>query len=100
MKKPYIQLPSIFKIIFQTGTLTEWGLELWGIVPCVNNEFETSIKDPSTVDDRSPLIVALATCHSLTRIDGKLSGDPLDFSIFNALDWVNKILVVFSYQIL
>lgn len=71
----------------KTGTLTEGGLELWGVVPCANSEFESSIKDPSTVDDRDPLIVALGTCHSLTRIDGKLSGDPLDFSIFAALDW-------------
>lgn len=68
-------------------------MELWGIVPCINQVFEKSIQDPSTMDVKNPLVVALGTCHSLTRIDGKLSGDPLDYSIFTALDWVRLFLI-------
>jgi hypothetical protein len=30
----------------------------------------------------------MATCHSLTIIDGVLSGDPLDLIMFDATNWV------------
>jgi hypothetical protein len=43
--------------------------------------------DPSKLD-RGPLLVCMATCHSLTIIDGELSGDPLDLIMFNAIKWV------------
>lgn len=33
------------------------------------------------------LIQALATCHSLTRINDTLSGDPLDIEMFQSIDW-------------
>lgn len=32
----------------------------------------------------------MATCHSLTKIEGELSGDPLDLKMFNATGWVSK----------
>ena len=38
---------------------------------------------------RGPLLAAMATCHSLTVIDGQLSGDPLDLKMFQATDWVS-----------
>ena len=41
---------------------------------------------------RGPLLYAMATCHSLTRIDGVLSGDPLDLKMFAATKWVSSIL--------
>ena len=37
---------------------------------------------------QGPLLAAMATCHSLTVIDGKLTGDPLDLKMFEATDWV------------
>lgn len=30
----------------------------------------------------------MATCHSLTRLEGKISGDPLDINMFEATQWV------------
>jgi len=33
----------------------------------------------------------MATCHSLTLIGGELSGDPLDVSMFEAINWVSYI---------
>ena len=34
------------------------------------------------------LLKSLATCHSLTRFDGSLTGDPLDVKMFEATEWV------------
>ena len=41
---------------------------------------------------RGPLLYAMATCHSLTRINGVLSGDPLDMKMFAATKWVSSSL--------
>ncbi|KAL0267327.1 UNVERIFIED_CONTAM: hypothetical protein PYX00_009625 [Menopon gallinae] len=71
----------------KTGTLTEGGLKLWGVVPSLTDKFGEVTKDPTKMDPTDSLVVAMATCHSLTRIAGKLSGDPLDLSIFNSIDW-------------
>lgn len=30
----------------------------------------------------------MATCHSLTIIDGELSGDPLDLKMFESTGWI------------
>ncbi|XP_076451738.1 polyamine-transporting ATPase 13A3-like isoform X2 [Babylonia areolata] len=70
----------------KTGTLTEDGLDMWGVVPVENKHFHEVQHDPSKLA-RSPLLVCLATCHSLTIIDGELSGDPLDLIMFNAIKW-------------
>ena len=35
------------------------------------------------------MVVAMATCHSLTIIEGELSGDPLDLKMFNSTNWVS-----------
>uniref|UniRef100_A0A670IEV4 Polyamine-transporting ATPase 13A3 n=1 Tax=Podarcis muralis TaxID=64176 RepID=A0A670IEV4_PODMU len=37
---------------------------------------------------KSPFIACMATCHSLTKIDGVLSGDPLDLKMFEATGWI------------
>ena len=37
---------------------------------------------------QGPVLATMATCHSLTVIDGRLSGDPLDLKMFEATDWV------------
>ena len=34
------------------------------------------------------MMTAMATCHSLTIIDGILSGDPLELIMFNSIGWV------------
>lgn len=38
--------------------------------------------------DPGPLITCLASCHSLTIIEGNIIGDPLDQKMFDATDWV------------
>ena len=41
---------------------------------------------------QGPILTAMATCHSLTVIDGSLTGDPLDLKMFKATDWVRTLL--------
>ncbi|XP_039297989.1 polyamine-transporting ATPase 13A2 [Nilaparvata lugens] len=74
----------------KTGTLTEEGLDLWGVLQCkgVENLSEDDvIKDVTTLEKTSKLLASLATCHSLTIIDDKICGDPLDTSMFIATKW-------------
>ncbi|CAI2734752.1 unnamed protein product [Schistosoma spindalis] len=70
----------------KTGTLTEDGLDLWGVVPNRDGVLEKPEFEPSKLD-YGPLIECMATCHSLTQIDGVLSGDPLDVKMFQSTKW-------------
>ncbi|XP_067851372.1 polyamine-transporting ATPase 13A3 isoform X2 [Heptranchias perlo] len=73
----------------KTGTLTEDGLGIWGIQRVEDNSFlpsEQSICKESLV--KSQFVACMATCHTLTKIDGKLSGDPLDLKMFEETGWV------------
>lgn len=38
---------------------------------------------------KSQFVACMATCHSLTKIEGVLSGDPLDLKMFEAIGWVS-----------
>lgn len=38
---------------------------------------------------KSEFVACMATCHSLTKIEGVLSGDPLDLKMFEAIGWVS-----------
>uniref|UniRef100_A0AAY4ABI6 Cation-transporting P-type ATPase N-terminal domain-containing protein n=1 Tax=Denticeps clupeoides TaxID=299321 RepID=A0AAY4ABI6_9TELE len=69
----------------KTGTLTEDGLDLWAVQRAEN----------------SPFLACMATCHSLTKINGELSGDPLDLKMFNATGWpsgCHSLFLVFGPQ--
>ncbi|KAJ8320109.1 hypothetical protein KUTeg_001696 [Tegillarca granosa] len=71
----------------KTGTLTEDGLDMWGIVPVKNSRFHHAEYCPDNLET-GPLVIAMATCHSLTLIDGELSGDPLDLIMFESTKWL------------
>ncbi|XP_055343769.1 polyamine-transporting ATPase 13A3-like isoform X2 [Paramacrobiotus metropolitanus] len=78
----------------KTGTLTEDGLGLKCVLPAKDAKFREPIEDfqnstdgtPRSAD--SPLIRALAACHSLVEVQGKLLGDPLDVIMFESTGWV------------
>ncbi|VDM52193.1 unnamed protein product [Angiostrongylus costaricensis] len=80
----------------KTGTLTEDGLDfhvLRAVVPAVNNrppmfttEFSRMSRDE--LPHAGDLVNAIATCHSLTRIDSVLHGDPLDLVLFQKTGWI------------
>ncbi|KAM8771177.1 polyamine-transporting ATPase 13A3 isoform 2-T4 [Rhynchonycteris naso] len=73
----------------KTGTLTEDGLDLWGIQRVENTCFllpEENVCNEMLV--KSQFVACMATCHSLTKIEGVLSGDPLDLKMFEAIGWI------------
>ncbi|XP_053378847.1 polyamine-transporting ATPase 13A3-like isoform X2 [Mercenaria mercenaria] len=70
----------------KTGTLTEDGLDLGKVIPVKDKSFRHGITDPSQME-RGEFLVGMATCHSLTIIDGEISGDPMDVIMFNATKW-------------
>lgn len=51
------------------------------------------VRDPAVLPVESPIITAMATCHSLTLIDGELTGDPLDIKMFEATQWVTENII-------
>lgn len=69
--------------------MTEDGLDLYAVLPHVNESFGEPVHNVSTLSAKSPLMQALASCHSLTSIDNHLTGDPLDLKMFEATGWVS-----------
>ena len=55
---------------------------MWGVVPIKESKFLHPLKNPNEMR-QDHLLFGMATCHSLTLIDGKLSGDPLDVKVIN-----------------
>ncbi|XP_041034738.1 probable cation-transporting ATPase 13A3 isoform X1 [Carcharodon carcharias] len=73
----------------KTGTLTEDGLDMWGFLRAQDGRFLSLEREVSSQTlTRSYFIAAMATCHTLTNIEGKISGDPLDYKMFEATGWV------------
>ncbi|XP_070560588.1 polyamine-transporting ATPase 13A3-like isoform X2 [Ptychodera flava] len=71
----------------KTGTLTEDGMDLWGVVPLQQEHFLPVVQRVGELP-RGPFLSAMATCHSLTMIEGNLTGDPLDLKMFEATNWL------------
>ncbi|KAM5163824.1 putative cation-transporting ATPase 13A5 [Mantella aurantiaca] len=75
----------------KTGTLTEDGLDLWGIIHSERSCFQEVFPVTSgCILPWSPLTGAMASCHSLVLMDGKLHGDPLDIKMFEGTGWELK----------
>uniref|UniRef100_A0A3Q3K787 Polyamine-transporting ATPase 13A3 n=1 Tax=Monopterus albus TaxID=43700 RepID=A0A3Q3K787_MONAL len=73
----------------KTGTLTEDGLDMWGVQRAENGCFhlpEQKAYSQNLV--KSQFVACMAPCHTLTKIEGQLSGDPLDLKMFEATDWI------------
>jgi len=64
----------------------------------VCNSFQKEVTSVADLDRASPLLVAMATCHSLTIIEGRLAGDPLDLKMFEASDWVRMLVCLYFVQ--
>ena len=73
----------------KTGTLTEDELSLAEVLPTdlKSKHFAEPI---ISVDEQqvSPLLICLASCHSLTILDSNIIGDPLDIKMFESTKWV------------
>lgn len=73
----------------KTGTLTEDGLDMKGVVP-VSQAADKKELSPMTTAGTLPhdhLLFAMATCHSITVINMKKVGDPLDLKMFESTGW-------------
>ncbi|XP_052761009.1 polyamine-transporting ATPase 13A3-like isoform X1 [Mya arenaria] len=73
----------------KTGTLTEDGLDMHSVVPVNDEKFEPGITHLNLLP-RCKFMTGMATCHSLTIIDGVLSGDPLELIMFESIGWELK----------
>jgi len=85
---------TIDYVCLQTGTLTEDGLDLLAVIPVKAHQFTDLVFDPRTLPQASKLVIAMATCHSLTLIEKELKGDPLELKMFNSIDWVSYVLML------
>ncbi|CAH0381371.1 unnamed protein product, partial [Bemisia tabaci] len=68
----------------KTGTLTEDDLDMWGVIPMSNGQMDTPVRMVHRMDSKY-LKLGMATCHSLTMIEGIVSGDPLDLKVGNSV---------------
>ncbi|CAD6192928.1 unnamed protein product [Caenorhabditis auriculariae] len=78
----------------KTGTLTEDGLDFHAVRMIERREdeevddskehlfFGDEVTALSVSENCREMVRAIATCHSLTRINGELHGDPLDMILF------------------
>lgn len=63
-------------------------MDLKGVVESRKSGLNEIQTDPTLIPLDSPLIQAMATCHSLIKLQGVLSGNPLDVKLFEAIEWV------------
>lgn len=64
------------------------------MLPSEDSTFSAEpVRYPAVLPVEAPIVAAMATCHSLTLIDGELTGDPLDIKMFEATQWVTKRLL-------
>lgn len=61
---------------------------MWGVVPTVDTKFLSSFRNVTEMPADHLLMSAMVTCHSITSIEGKLSGDPLDLKMFESTGWL------------
>ena len=76
----------------KTGTLTEDGLDILGVRALERNvhrfgELIEDVRDLPTNHGKANFLYALATCHSLKKVDGEVIGDPLDVKMFEFTKW-------------
>ncbi|NXK00593.1 AT132 ATPase, partial [Corythaixoides concolor] len=70
----------------QTGTLTEEGLDVWGVVPLEDNHFMPIVHEPRCLP-AGPLLYTLATCHAVSLLRAQPIGDPVDLKMVESTGW-------------
>ena len=79
---------ALIHISLQTGTLTESEIELEGVIPIQESEIRKPVSKPNCLPETHPLLMGIASCHSLIRINDQLSGYSIDQKMFHATQWV------------
>lgn len=68
--------------------MTEDGLDMWGVVPkSATNQFQIPIKEIGRLPC-DKFLFGMVTCHSITVMNGKIMGDPLDLKMFESTGWI------------
>lgn len=67
--------------------MTDDNLTLHGILEYKKTHFDPLERYPSRLNPFVEIIQAMATCHSLTKINDNLTGDPLDIEMFKSIQW-------------
>ena len=70
--------------------MTEGTLDLAGVCESKSAHFQETIADPTQLSPDSQFLLSMATCHSLIKLKGDLTGNPLDVKLFQAIEWVGK----------
>ena len=72
-------------------------MDLAGVIESRNAGFTEMVPDPTQLALDSSLVQAMATCHSLIKLKGTLTGNPLDVKLFEAIEWVgNKTKLMYE----
>ena len=82
-------IPGLPACPLQTGTLTEDGLDVMGVVPLQGQAFLPLVPEPRRLP-MGPLLRALATCHALSRLQATPVGDPMDLKMVESTGWVRR----------
>ena len=62
---------------------------MMGVVPLQGQEFLPLVLEPRRLP-LGPLLRALATCHTLSRLRDTLVGDPMDLKMVESTGWVRS----------
>ncbi|XP_068454517.1 polyamine-transporting ATPase 13A2 isoform X2 [Clinocottus analis] len=70
----------------KTGTLTEGGLDVWGVMEAGTAGFSELVPDPRLLPP-GPMLSGLACCHTVTLLQGRPLGDPLELKMVESTGW-------------
>lgn len=76
----------------QTGTLTEDGLDVWGVMEGGAAGFSELVREPRLLPPGA-MLWGLACCHTVTLMKGQPLGDPLELKMVESTGWVTLTFV-------
>lgn len=83
-----LKLKFIRVLLFlQTGTLTEDGLDVWGVMERRPAGFSELVPEPRKLPP-GHMLTGLACCHTVTLLQGQPLGDPLELKMVESTGWV------------
>jgi len=64
---------------------------LAGVCESRGGRFQATVSDPAaSIPLESAFLHAMSACHSLIKLRGDLTGNPLDVKLFEAIEWELK----------
>ncbi|KAM6983109.1 polyamine-transporting ATPase 13A2 isoform 1-T1 [Tautogolabrus adspersus] len=70
----------------KTGTLTEEGLDVWGVMEAGPAGFSELVPEPKLLLPGN-MLSGLASCHTVTLLQGQPLGDPLELKMIESTGW-------------